>query len=754
MSDHHRRDAPEEPTTGQRVASEVANFSTDSTISAPGATPDLVAAGLAQIEAERAADSNRRAEAFDPLGTTLDHATGPKAMGSNALPGGTLDLPASDQVASAGELDPGQVIGHFVIRSRLGEGGMGMVLAGHDADLGRPVAIKVVKDSADHPAYRARLLREAQVMARLEHPNVVRVYEVGSDRGRLFVAMELVDGVTLTTWLKVQRRTWRETLAMFRQVGDGLAAVHRAGLVHRDFKPDNVLVDRDGRARVADFGLARLDPERATASPELAASLTRTGMMVGTPAYMAPEQHFGGNVDARADQYSFCVSLREALIGSRPIKIEDAHWGKVPRAVRVAINRGASIEVTDRFPSMDELLDALARGASRRTLYLGAAAAVVVLVGGVIGAIAVNASVSDTGEDSVQVAVTVGAGSTAAPSSSPAVEQRVAVGDPAPSPTSPPPASPSPTSQSPSSPTSQSPSSPSSQSPSPTSQSTSQSPLPTSQSPSPPDRRVEVPAAKPADPRVAEADKPRNGAAAPAKPPAANPQGASSTTVGGTVITPMAPVKETEAAKQHNLTGDKPPRHEMPAAHRAAVRDALRDFGFLGVTITGNDRDADLRELEAQLAAATDDLQRGMIRYGMGQAERSRDDCIAAAKHWRDAKKLVLDATKGPIDAAQEKRRNLGFLFYARSVVGEAYCELVNGRALGVDEKLVNASRSMWSANDAERSEVWFAMGIAMWETGEEEEGARLLLQAARRGGNAKLSGAIDAYANAVGVKF
>jgi len=737
MSDDRRRDAPEEPTTGQRVAREVANFSTDSTVSAPGATPELVAAGLAQIEAERAAESNRRhEELFDPFGTTLDHATGPQAIGSNALAGGTLDLPASDQVASAGDLDPGQVIGHFVIRSRLGEGGMGMVLAGHDADLGRPVAIKVVKDSADHPAYRERLLREARVMARLEHPNVVRVYEVGSDRGRLFVAMELVDGVTLMTWLAVQRRTWRETLAMFRQVGLGLAAVHRAGLVHRDFKPDNVLVDRDGRARVADFGLARLDPERATASPELAASLTRTGMMVGTPAYMAPEQHFGGNVDARADQYSFCVSLREALIGSRPIKIEDAHWGKVPRAVRVAITRGASVDLNERFATMDELLDALARGASRRTLYLGATMAAVVLVGGVIGAIAVNASLSNTDGDSVQIADTVG--STAAPSpTSPSPSQTSqASASPPPSPASQTPASPppSPASQAPASP----PPSPASQAPA---------------SPPPTERSV----AKPADTRVAEVDKPR-GAATSAKTPASGSQGspASSTTiaVGGTVITPMTPVKETDAAKQHNVEGDKPPRHEMPAAHRAAVRDALRDFGFLGVTITGNDRDADLRELEAQLAAATDDLQRGMILYGMGQAERSRDDCIAAAKHWRDAKKLVLAATKGPIDAAQEKRRNLGFLFYSRSVVGEAYCELTNGRALGVDEKLVNASRSMWSANDAERAEVWFAMGIAMWETGDEEQGARLLVQAAQRGGSAKLRGAIDAYANAVGVKF
>src|SRR5215218_3607123 len=187
---------------------------------------------------------------FAPTGTpnldrgkTLDIQS-PALAATEGYDGGTLDLPASDQVAAAGGLAPGQMIGHFVIRQRLGEGGMGIVVAGHDADLGRPVAIKLVRTEADHPAYRARLLREAQAMARLEHPHVVRVYEVGSDRGRLFVAMELVDGVTLSVWLRAQPRSWREVIAMFVQVGAGLSAVHRAGLIHRDFKPDNVLVDR------------------------------------------------------------------------------------------------------------------------------------------------------------------------------------------------------------------------------------------------------------------------------------------------------------------------------------------------------------------------------------------------------------------------------------------------------------------------------------------------------------------------------
>ncbi len=305
---------------------------------------------------------------------------------SDPPPDGTLDLPAGDHAPEALPLDPGQKIGHFVIRKRLGEGGMGIVLAGHDADLGRPVAIKLVKAEVDRPAYRARLLREAQAMARFEHPNVVRVYEVGSERGRLFVVMELVDGVTLTAWLAGGRRPWREVVAIFAQIGAGLAAVHRAGLVHRDFKPDNVLVDREGRARVVDFGLARLDPERAmsgTVSPALAVSLTRSGMMMGTPGYMAPEQQAGIPVDARADQYSYCIALREALLGGRIVRIDRSTWRHVPRALRAIVDRGLSIEPRDRFASMDELLEALRRASGRRAAIVSVAVAVLAIAAGI-----------------------------------------------------------------------------------------------------------------------------------------------------------------------------------------------------------------------------------------------------------------------------------------------------------------------------------------------------------------------------------
>ncbi|HUS29123.1 MAG TPA: serine/threonine-protein kinase [Kofleriaceae bacterium] len=278
-------------------------------------------------------------------GTIAAPSPGPFAQGSGN-PDSTLDMPAAEAAALAENQ-----IAHFRVIRRLGMGGMGVVFACEDTNLARQVAVKLVRD--ENPAYRARLLREAQAMARLEHPNVVRVYEVGQDRGRMFIAMELVDGETLTSWLR-SFRTWQDTVEMFMQVGAGLAAVHGAGLVHRDFKPDNVLVDRRGRARVADFGLARLDAQGGP-SP-MAQPMTKSGVVMGTPGYMAPEQHFGADVDARADQFAFCIALREAL-GGRPV--DERRWAQVPESVRSIVNRGLSYDVADRFPSLDALLVAL-----------------------------------------------------------------------------------------------------------------------------------------------------------------------------------------------------------------------------------------------------------------------------------------------------------------------------------------------------------------------------------------------------------
>ncbi|MCP3137017.1 protein kinase [Pyxidicoccus sp. QH1ED-7-1] len=261
-----------------------------------------------------------------------------------------------------------------------------MVYAAEDPRLGRRVALKLlrqVRKGAEAEA-RARLLREAQAMARLSHPNVMPIFELGTADGRDYLAMELVRGATLSGWLRARERPWREVLDLFLAAGAGLAAAHRTGLVHRDFKPANVLVGEDGRARVTDFGLAMWEhPERATrALPEgtEAPGLTRAGAVPGTPAYMSPEQRAGQPVDARSDQYSFCVALHEALHGERPALPEAAglsrertpRGGKrLPAHLEAALARGLAPAPEDRFPSMEALLAELSRPAPSRARPVG-----------------------------------------------------------------------------------------------------------------------------------------------------------------------------------------------------------------------------------------------------------------------------------------------------------------------------------------------------------------------------------------------
>ena len=217
----------------------------------------------------------------------------------------------------------GTAVGRYLLLDLLGEGGMGTVYAAYDPELGRKVAIKLLKMSGEAPeAARARLLHEAQAMARLTHAHVLAVYDAGRFGDELFMAMELVEGETLTAWLRQRRRRRAEILRVFLAAGEGLAAAHAAGLVHRDFKPDNVLVGTDGRVRVTDFGLTHLKTTPPTSSPvsnpriDLFASAV--GSITGTPAYMAPEQLQGQATDARTDQFSLCVALWQALTGRLP----------------------------------------------------------------------------------------------------------------------------------------------------------------------------------------------------------------------------------------------------------------------------------------------------------------------------------------------------------------------------------------------------------------------------------------------------
>ncbi len=290
----------------------------------------------------------------------------------------------------------------YRVELKLGQGGMGVVYLARDLVLERPVAIKLHGIGIGDLSV-SRLWREAKAMARLSHPNVVTVHEVGSFAGRVFIAMEYVDGGTLRTWLKERARGWPEILAMFLDAGRGLAAAHACGIVHRDFKPDNVLVGSDGRPRVGDFGVARglvdtPQPARPSAAESTAGThtpgsisdrlTTAGGAVVGTPAYMAPEQT-GDDIDARVDQFAFCVTLFEALHGKRPFRggtiaeialaVEagriEPPVRAVPQWVSQALARGMAFDRDARFPDMAALLDALQRDPSRaRKRWAGLAA--------------------------------------------------------------------------------------------------------------------------------------------------------------------------------------------------------------------------------------------------------------------------------------------------------------------------------------------------------------------------------------------
>lgn len=280
----------------------------------------------------------------------------------------------------------GARLGRYIVLETLGTGGMGHVFAALDTVLDRKVALKVLRRTDDEE--RARLIREARAQAKLSHPNVVSVYDVGEADGRVFIAMELVEGSTLRQWLRVRQRSIGEIVAAFEQAALGLQAAHRAGIVHRDFKPDNVLIGHDGRVRVTDFGLA-VPAEMAntlqSVTPGSASvgegRLTETGCVMGTPAYMPIEQHFGLPTDVRSDQFSFCVALFEGLYRVRPfggttsrelcvaIRSTDLRTPRssaVPWHVHDAVLRGLSPRPDERFESMGALMSALRPPARRR----------------------------------------------------------------------------------------------------------------------------------------------------------------------------------------------------------------------------------------------------------------------------------------------------------------------------------------------------------------------------------------------------
>jgi len=319
----------------------------------------------------------------------------------------TVSLGATqrDDAAAFG-LATGTLLGRYVIVDQLGAGGMGTVYVAYDAQLARRVAIKVLRPDARDAEAHARLLREAQAMARLTHPNVLSVHDVGSFDDGVFIAMEYVEGQTLKAWL-AQPRGWRDILAVMKAAGRGLEAAHAAGIVHRDFKPDNVFLGNDGRVVVGDFGIARAQgagpdsgaslptPTETTPGPDgpvsvpdvasgptLDSPLTRTGTLVGTVGYMSPERALDQHDDARSDQFSFCVTLYRALYGQPPFVYSGLasylaalrsapprpppEGTRVPSFIHRVVLRGLAREPSVRFASMTELLRELDRDPTRR----------------------------------------------------------------------------------------------------------------------------------------------------------------------------------------------------------------------------------------------------------------------------------------------------------------------------------------------------------------------------------------------------
>ena len=325
----------------------------------------------------------------------------------------TTRLPGHEGRPFVGELHAGARVGRYQILNPIGRGGMGEVYAAYHPDLDRRIALKVVHGlDGSSGERRKRLLREARAIARLSHPNVITVHDAGALGERVFIAMELIDGQTIDQWLRAEARTWQEVLDVFMAAGRGLAAAHAAGVVHRDFKPDNVMIARNGAVRVMDFGLARVEEEDSgggggdrRASPaeddptRPLTFVTKTGAIVGTPAYMSPEQFRHERADERSDQFSFCVALHEALFGVRPPAATPALAGEltgderappaprpgVPAWLRAVVLRGASVDREQRYASMQELLAALESGRTeprRRVSAIAVGVAAAVLIAG------------------------------------------------------------------------------------------------------------------------------------------------------------------------------------------------------------------------------------------------------------------------------------------------------------------------------------------------------------------------------------
>ena len=316
----------------------------------------------------------------------------------------------------------GAIVGRFSILELVGSGGLGEVFAAYDPDLDRKVALKFLRpgvgmNPAELADHTARLLREAQALAKVRHPNIVTVYEVGTHEGRVFIAMEFVRGETVSAWARRRQRHWTEVRDVIIPAGEAIAALHATGLVHRDFKPQNIMVEPDGRVVVLDFGLTRASGRpgpapRSNNAPLLHEDLTEEGALAGTLPYMAPELLRSAEASPATDQFAFCVTLYEVVYGARPFvgrNLDDyqrlteegppqTHDPRVPRWLRSVITRGLDPNPDQRYGSMGELLVALRRSQIRRRRRVLAGVAVVVLSLGT-GAVASSAYDQDVTQE-------------------------------------------------------------------------------------------------------------------------------------------------------------------------------------------------------------------------------------------------------------------------------------------------------------------------------------------------------------------
>lgn len=620
-------------------------------------------------------------------------------------PGGTLDLPDEDVVAPSppNAIAPGDRIGRFVVGEQLGAGGMGVVYAARDVDLDRAVAIKLVRADRNWASVRARLLREARAMAQLDHPNIVRIHELGEHAGAVYIAMERIDGEPLDAWL-AHPRPWRDVVSVFLQAADGLAAVHRAGMVHRDIKPSNILVDRAGRARLADFGLVREETSDVR--------LTVTGARLGTPGYIAPEQERDGAVDARADQYSFAVALDRALAeASTP----------APETLRRIVARGRAVDPAARYASVEDLATAIERAVQPRRGRLAAAligAATVAI--GVVAAVLLAGRGGPTATEGLGLAaqpVDAGADPTLTPVAATPFDAGgepvaiVDVGAPTP---------------------------------------------------------VADPARPPADPARPPPPNPAAAAAAAAAPSDRRSTGATAPARGpGPGVREVSIVEGVPVVEPTSTPRALPPAVASPPpklvarltdpARLTAARRAIRDLGYRGFDLAALDGDragteARLAAARAERVAAGDPEDAGLPRSAveLGMAARRRGDCATAIERFERAaiEFKAYDVARHHLLAPALWRGRAGF--------GIALCRLARGDLAGARAAMAVADLSWLSPVEAgELAELQLANAIIYFEQGSASAGrVAWMLASVVTAEHGALAATARTWAAAVGVEI